>query len=176
MPHWTLTTKSSQGDQHPLAVDVADFERRHFGHPQPSPVGDGERSPVLEAGRRRDQPRGLVRAQHGRQFTRVAQAEELAGEIRPVDRVVEEKAQCGHGAVHGRRTHAALGLLDLEAADVLRGGSAGRALEEGSKAGDGADVVFAGFVGKPTHGHVRDEALTQGAGRCRREMDHDELL
>jgi len=66
-------------------------------------------------------------------------------------------------------------LVDLEAADVLGGGRTGRALEEGSETGDGADVVFAGLVGEPAYGHVLDEALTQRAGRCRREMGHDEL-
>jgi len=89
--------------------------------------------------------------------------------------MVEEEAQGGHSAVHGRRIHAALGLMDLEAADVLCGGGAGRALEKGGKPGDSADVVFAGLVCEPAYGHVLDEALTQGAGRCRRELDHDEL-
>jgi hypothetical protein len=41
-------------DQHALAVDVADLERGDLGYPQPGPVRDAERGPVLEAGRGRD--------------------------------------------------------------------------------------------------------------------------
>ena len=163
-------------DQHSLAVDVADLEGGHLGHSQPGPVGDAECGPVLEAGRGRDQARGLVGAQHRRQFARISQPNELAGEVRPISGVVEEETQGGNSAVHGRRIHAALGLLDLEATDVLGSRSIGRALEKGSETGDGADVVVTGLVGKPADGHVLDEALTQGAGRCRREMVHDELL
>ena len=156
LPRSTLTTRSSQGDQHALAVDVADLERRHFGDAQSGAIGDGEGGPVLEAGRCRDQARGLVGAEHDREFARIAQADQLAGEVRPVDGVVEEETQRGNGAVHGRSVHAALELLDLEPADVLCRRRAGRAGEEG---GDGAEVVLAGFVGEPGHGRGSESAL-----------------
>ena len=90
-------------DEHAPAVDVADLERRHLGDAQPGTVGDGERGAMLEAGRRRQQARDLVRAEHDREFAGIAQADQLAGEIRAIDRVVEEEAQSGHGAVHGGR-------------------------------------------------------------------------
>ena len=163
-------------NQHALAVDVADLERCHLGDAQSGTIGNGKCGAVLEAGRRRDQARGLVGAEHDRQFARVAQADQLAGKVRPVDRGSEE-AQCGHGAVHGRGVHATLGLLDLEPADVLGRRRAGRAGEESGEAGDGAEVVLAGLLGEPAHGHVGDEALTQAtAGRCGRKMGHGEFL
>lgn len=91
--------------------------------------------------------------------------------------VIEEEAQCGHGAVHRRRVHAALGLLDLIAADVLSRGGAGRAAEEGGKASDGAEVIVLRLGGEPAHGHVGGEALAKGADRVnRRENGHGELL
>ena len=164
-------------DEHALAVDIADLERGHLSHAQAGAVGDRERGPMLEAGRRRQQARDLVKAEHDREFARVAQADQLAGQVRPVGRGAEEEAKRGHGAVHGRRIHAALGLLDLEPTDVLGRRRAGRAGEKCGEAGDGAEVVLAGLLGEPAHGHVGDEALAQGAaGRCRRKMGHGELL
>jgi hypothetical protein len=163
-------------DQHAPAVDVAHLERRHLGHAQAGTIGHRERGPVLEAGRGRDQARGLVGAEHDRELARVAEPDQLAGQIRPVERVVEEEAQGRHGAVHGRCIHALLGLPDLEPADVLGRRRAGRALQEGGKAFDSAEVVLAGLIGEPAHGHVGDEALAQATGGCRREMGHGELL
>jgi len=61
-----LTTKSSQGDQHALAVDVAHLERRHLGDPQAGALCDAERRPVLEAGRGTQQARHLLGAEHDR--------------------------------------------------------------------------------------------------------------
>ena len=147
-------------DKHALAVDVADLERRHLGDTQPCTIGDGESGAMLEAGRRGQQARDLVGAEHDREFARIAQADQLAGEVWPVDGVVKEEPQCSDGAVHRWRVHAALGLLDLEPTDVLGGGCARRVLQEGGEARDSADVIVAGLVGEPAHGHVRDEALT----------------
>ena len=61
-------------DQHALAVDVADFEHRHLGDAQPRAIGDRQRRLVLETGRRLQQPRDLVPAQHERQLARVGHA------------------------------------------------------------------------------------------------------
>jgi hypothetical protein len=47
--------------------------------------------------------------------------------------IAEEEAQGGHGAVHGRSIHAPLGLMDLEATDVLSGGSTGERSRKAAK-------------------------------------------
>src|SRR5204863_518338 len=62
--------------------------------------------------------------------------------------------------------HAGLALLDLEAAQVLRGGRVGPAPEEGGEAADVADVVALGLVREPAQAHVIDQALAQGADRA----------
>jgi len=164
-----LTTKSSQGDQHALAVDVAYPERRHLGDPQPRAIGDAKGRPVLEAGGGTQQTRHLLGAEHHRQLARIRNADELAGEFRPVEGGGEEEAKCCHGAVHRRRVHAPLGLMHLEPADILGRRRIRRPAQECSEAGDDANVVAAGLLGKPAHRHVLDQALTQAAaGRRRR--------
>jgi hypothetical protein len=49
----------------------------------------------------------------------VADQDEPARQVRPIERHSEEEAQRRHGAIDGRRLHAILGLVDLEAADIL---------------------------------------------------------
>jgi hypothetical protein len=69
-----------------------------------------------------------------------------------------------------------LGPPDLELPDVLGRRRAGRAFQEGSKARDGAQIILAGFLCEPAHGHVGDEALTQAAGCRQKEIGHGKLL
>ena len=78
-------------DQHARAVDVTDLERRHLGDPQARAIGHGQGGTVLEAFGRPQQPRDFVGTQHRRQLAGIAQADELAGQIRPVERVREEE-------------------------------------------------------------------------------------
>ncbi len=132
---------------------------------------------MLETGCRPQQARHLLGAEHNRESARIRNANELAGQVWSVDRVGEEEAQCGHSAVHRRGVHTEFGLMDLEPAHVLGRRRGRRAPEERHKAGDDAEVVFAGLLGEPAHRHVLDQTLTQAvAGRCRRESVHGELL
>jgi hypothetical protein len=50
---------------------------------------------------------------------------QLAGEVRPVERVGEEEPQRRHDAVHGWRRQARLALFDLEPAQVVGRGGVG---------------------------------------------------
>jgi hypothetical protein len=146
-------------DQHARAIDVTEPERRHLGNPQARAIGDGQGGTMLEAFGRRQQASDFFGTQHRRQLAGIAQADELAGQIRPVERVREEEAQRGHGAVHRRGVHPKLRLMNLEPADVLGCGGVRRAAEECRKAGDDADVITAGLLGEPAHRHVLDETL-----------------
>src|ERR1700740_1842151 len=49
-------------DHHPGAVDVLDLERDDLGGAQARAIGDAQRRLVLEAGRRIEEPRHLLRA------------------------------------------------------------------------------------------------------------------
>ena len=98
----------------------ADLERRDLGHAQAGAIGDREGRLMLEAGGRVEQPHDLVPAQHHGQVARMCRPDQLAGQVRPVDGVREEEPQRRDDAVHGRRRHAGLALLDLEPAHVIR--------------------------------------------------------
>ena len=58
-------------DHHALAVDVADLERDDLGSAQARAIGDAQRRLVLEPGRRLQQARHLLGAQHHRQLARL---------------------------------------------------------------------------------------------------------
>ena len=49
-----------------------------------------------------------------------AQPDELARQVRAIDRVGEEEAQRRHDAVHGRHGNAVILLPDLEPAQIVR--------------------------------------------------------
>jgi hypothetical protein len=55
-------------NEHPLAVDVADLEGGDLGDPEARAMGDAQGGTVLDAGRGREQPGDLIRAQFGRQL------------------------------------------------------------------------------------------------------------
>ena len=121
---------------------------------------------------RRDQRSSL-----GESGASVAQADELAGQIRPVERVSEEEAQRGHGAIHRPGVHPKLRLMDLELANVLGRGGVRRATEECGEAGDDADVMVTGPLRKPAHRHVLYETLAQRTACGRRgRLVHSRLL
>ena len=117
--------------QHALGIDVADLERHDFGDAQPGAVGGAERRLVL----RRPAPPAAAAPPPRRSApsaaARLVHDGETAGEIRPVERHGEEEAQRRDRAVDARRLHAALRLVQLEAAQILRRRRVGRAADEG---------------------------------------------
>ncbi len=128
-------------EQHALAVDVGDLQRRHLGDAQARAIGDRQRGLVLEAGGGVEQPGDLVAAEHHRQLARMRQPDQLARQIRAVERLGEEEAQRRHDAVHGRHGNAVLLLLDLEPAQVVGGRRIRRSPEEACQPSDIAEVV-----------------------------------
>ena len=106
--------------QHALGVDVADLERDHLGDAQTGAVGGGECRLVLRPRCRLEQQRDLLDAQHRRQPARLAHHRETPGKLRAVERHGEQEAQGRDRRVDARRLHAALPLVQLEAAYILR--------------------------------------------------------
>ena len=81
----------------------------------------------------------------------------------PIERHAEEETQRRHRAVDGRRAHAGLGLVQLEAAKILRRRAVGRAPEEGGEGPDVTDIVVARLLDEVAHRHVFDQAPAQRA-------------
>jgi len=132
---------------------------------------------VLRPRRRLQQERHLLNAQHARQPARLAHNREPAGKIRPVERHAEEEAQGRNRAVDARRLHAALRLVQLEAAQILSRRGVGRAADEGCKRPHVPNVVVARLLAEAAHAHVLDHARTQRAdGPVRRMRDDRGLL
>jgi hypothetical protein len=150
-------------EQHTLAVDIADLERCHLRDTQARAIGDRQRRLVLEAGGGVQQPGDLVPAQHHRQLARMGHPDQLAREVRPVERVGEEEAQRRDDAVHRRHWNAGLALFDLEPAQVIRRRRVRRSAQERGEAPHVADVVALGLSRKPAHAHIVEQTLAQRA-------------
>ncbi len=99
---------------------------------------------MLEAGGRSQQPGDLVRTQHRWKLAGIGYADQLAGQIRPIERRGEEEPQRRDMAVHRRRGHPRLTLLDLKPANILGRGVIRRASEESGETLDDADDSRAG--------------------------------
>jgi len=153
--------------QHPFGIDIADLERDDFGDAQPGAVCGGECRLVLRPWCRLQQKRDLLDAEHGRQPARLAHHREPPGKVRPIERHAEKEAQGRDRAVDARRLHAALRLVQLEAAQILRHRDIGRAADEGRKCPDIPNVVVARLLAEAAHTHVLDHARTQRAGGAR---------
>ena len=152
-------------EQHALAVDVGDLERRDLRHAQAGAIGDRKGGLMLEAGGRVEQPRHLVAAQHHGQVAGMRRPDQLARQVGPIDGLREEEPQRRHDAVHGRRRHAGLALLDLEPAHVIGRRRVRRAPQERGEASDVANVVVLCRSREPAHVHVVDQTLAQWADR-----------
>lgn len=139
------------------------LERDHLGDAQPGAVGGGERRLVLRPRRRLEQKGHFLDAQHGRQPARFAHDGEPPGQVRPIQRHGEEEAQGRDRAVDARWLHAGLGLVQLEAAQILRRRRARRPADEGRERPDVPNVIAAGLLVEAAHGHVLDHALAERA-------------
>ena len=92
--------------------------------------------------------------------------DEAPRQVRPVERHGEEEAQRRHRAVDGRRLHAALGLMNLEAADVLGRRRVWGTTEEDREAADDAEIIALRLLAQAAHGHVFEHASAQRADRA----------
>jgi len=86
---------------------------------------------------------------------------------------VKKKRSAEDRTVDARRLHAALRLVQLEAAQILRRRRIGRAADEGRERPHLANVVAVRLLGEAAHHHVFDHARTQRAdGPGRRSGGH----
>jgi putative tryptophan/tyrosine transport system substrate-binding protein len=90
-------------------------------------------------------------------------ARELGGEVGASERHLEKEPQGRRRAVHRRRVNAALGLMNLIAAQVLGGRSIRRAAQKLGKGLDAADIIVSRLRTELADVHVLDHATTQRA-------------
>ncbi len=160
-------------DDHPGAVDVGDLERDDLGRAQSRAVSDAQRRLVLEAGRRIQEARHLLRAQDDRQPPRLLDEGEFDDDLRLAQRHREKKPQCRQGVIDRRHAGAARHEMQLEAPQILEARLARRSAQEGGKGPDGADVTLLCPRREVAHRHVFDHALAQRAHAC---VGHGGLL
>ncbi len=84
---------------------------------------------------------------------------DLVGEIQPSQGHAEQEPETGHRPIAVAEAHAALGEMQLEAADVLSACGVGGALQERGKSPAAANVAFLGPCREPARVHVLDHAL-----------------
>src|SRR3954471_16656296 len=155
LPRSTRSSMRSESTSPTLSVTTSETR---------SPAPYAVASAALYFGRRLQQKRHLLDAQHGRQPPRLAYDGEPAGQVWPVQRHREEETQGRDRAIDARRLHAALRLVKLEAAQILRRRGIRRAVNEGRKRPHIANVVVARLLAEAAHAHVLDHTLAQRAG------------
>src|SRR3546814_14835850 len=79
---------------------------------------------------------------------------------------LKEEPQRADDAVHRRRRHARLVLLELELPDILGARGVGRATQPGREPSDVAKIVTLRLRGEPAQGHVVHQSLAQRADRA----------
>lgn len=148
-------------EQHARRVDVVDLEVRDLGHTQARAIGDAERGLVLQAGCGFEQPSRFLHAEHIRQLAVIAGDHQGARQIPALQCHQEQEPQRRDRAVDGRRSHAVLMLIQLEAADIVRSRGVGGAAEERGEAPDVANVVLLRVRAQAPHEHVVLHALAK---------------
>jgi hypothetical protein len=93
----------------------------------------------------------------------VTDQDEPARQVRSIERHCEAETQRRHRAFDRRWLHATLGVVDLEAADILRCRGVRRSPEERSEAPREPDIIALRRFAQATHGHVFEHAPAQQA-------------
>ena len=161
---WTLDAQ-----HHALAIDVRHLEVGDLGHTQAGAIGHAEGGLVLRPGSCLDQREDLLRGQNHRQLPRLLHEPQMPGHLRPVTRRREKEPQRRRRAVHGRRLHALLALVQLEPAQILRLGCIRRTAEEDCEVLNVADVIALRLLAEAADGHVLDHPAAKradGLGAC----------
>jgi hypothetical protein len=87
----------------------------------------------------------------------------MSGDLRPVERYLEEEPQHRHRRVDGWRLNAARSQVQLERAQVFRCRGVGGPAQKGRQLLDSADVVTLRIGREPAQAHVFEHALAQRA-------------
>src|SRR5208283_1732639 len=110
------------------AVDAAGLELYDLARTKPATIAECKHNPDLQAARHGEQPLGFVAAQDKRQVLRLLDVIDLGGKIVPPQRHAQKELHPAHDAVAIADARPALSQIQLEAADIVRGGRVWRAL------------------------------------------------
>jgi hypothetical protein len=103
----------------------------------------------------------LCDAEHRRQLAGVANKDEPARQVGPIERHRKEEAQCRHRAIDALWLHAALGLIDLEATDILGCRRVRRPPEKLSEAPHEPDIIALRILLQAARRHVFEHPSAQ---------------
>src|SRR5882672_19837 len=149
------------------AVDMLDLQPDHLAGTQAAAVAKAEQHPDLEVLGDGQQPFRLVRAHYERNLLRLPDVVDLGSKVQPPQRHAKQKPQPGHDAIAIADARAALGKVQLEAANVLRCRRVWRSLQECRELLAAADMAPLRASTQLACVHVLDHALTQRADRIR---------
>ena len=145
------------------AVDMLDLKPDYLARAQSAAIAETEQNAGLETAGDSQQALGLVRAHHQWNLLRLAEVIDLGGQIQSPQRHAEQEPQPGHDAVAGADAHAGLGQVQLETADILKGGRVRRPLEKRGEPLATADMTCLRARTELARVHVLDHALAQRA-------------
>src|SRR5258708_18402486 len=132
-------------DHHALAVDVGYLQGHYLGHAQSRPVGHTQSRLVLEPWRSIEEARHLVWTEDDRQLPSLVDECRVLDDGISLERDPEEEPQRRHGRIACSRADAALGHMQLKAADVLEARLVRRPAKESCQVLDRADVALLGL-------------------------------
>src|SRR5216683_270975 len=155
------------------AVDMLDLQPDHLAGAQSAAIAETEQNAAFEAAGDRQQALGLVRAHDQRNLLRLTDVIDLGGKVQAPQGHAEQEPQPGHDAVAAANVYAGLGQVQLETADVLKGGRLGRPLEKCSEPLATADMASLRARTQRASVHVLDHALAQRADNI---ATHGQLL
>src|SRR5258708_30101473 len=155
------------------AIDMLDLQPDHLASTQAAAVAKTEQHADLEVVGDGQKPFRLVRAHHERNLLRLSDVVDLASKVQPPQRYAKQEPKPGHDAVAIADARAALGKVQLEAANVLRCCRVRGSLEKCRKLLAAADMAPLRSGTQLARIHVLDHALTQRADGIR---THGKLL
>src|SRR5262252_3151644 len=155
------------------AVDMLDLQTDHLTGTQAAAVAKTEQHADLEVLSDGKKPFRLVRAHHERNLLRLSDVVDLGSKVEPAQRHAKQKPQPGHDAIAIADARAALGKVQLEAANVLQGRRVRGSLQKCRELLAAADMAPLRSGTELACVHVLDHALTQRPGGIR---THGKLL
>src|SRR4249919_1453868 len=152
---------------------MLDLQPDHLAGAQAAAIAETEQHAGLEARGDGEQAPRLVRAHHQRDLLGLAEVIDLGGEIQSPQRHAEQEPHPGHDAVAIADAHARLGQVQLEQADVFKGGRVRGPLQKSSEPLAAVDMASLRVRTKLARVHVLNHAPPQRANSFR---THGQLL
>src|SRR5437870_8798560 len=151
---------------------MLDLEPNALARPQSAAIAEAEQNARLEARGHRQQPLHLVDAHHQRKLLRLTNVIDLFRKIQSPQGHPQQEPQRGHDAIASANDHVRLSQLQLEAADILKGGGIRGSLQKRRKPLAAEDVAPLRSCAELARIHVFDHTLTQRGDSlgCHRQL------